>query len=67
MECEMRHCHVRLQTKIPGCFDAATFVESDLKQLNTDYLDLVLLHSPIGLCSGTARQGIPRGMVSHPH
>jgi len=49
----VKRSDVFITTKIPGCFDAAQFVESDLKQLNTDYLDLVLIHGPIGFCSGT--------------
>merc|ERR1712070_657355 len=37
-----------ITSKIPGCFAAASSVDSDLKQLNTDYIDLMLIHSPIG-------------------
>lgn len=37
-----------ITSKIPGCFAAATSVNSDLKQLDTDYIDLMLIHSPIG-------------------
>jgi len=45
-----------LTTKIPGCADAANLIEKDLKDLNTTYLDLVLIHSPIGLsCAATWR------------
>lgn len=37
-----------ITSKIPGCFNAASSIDSDLKQLNTDYIDLMLIHSPIG-------------------
>jgi diketogulonate reductase-like aldo/keto reductase len=37
-----------ITSKIPGCFTASASVDSDLKQLNTDYIDLMLIHSPIG-------------------
>merc|ERR1712046_517853 len=33
-----------LTTKIPGCFDGKGLIERDLKQLNTSYIDLVLIH-----------------------
>lgn len=39
---------VFITTKIPGCFAAAASVRSDLRQLKTDYIDLLLLHSPYG-------------------
>jgi diketogulonate reductase-like aldo/keto reductase len=43
-----------LTSKIPGCAAAAASVDSDLKQLNVDYIDLMLIHSPIGLsCPST--------------
>merc|ERR1711862_645467 len=43
-----------ITSKIPGCAAAASGVDSDLKQLNTDYIDLMLIHSPIGLsCPNT--------------
>jgi diketogulonate reductase-like aldo/keto reductase len=43
-----------ITSKIPGCAAAAASVDSDLKQLNTDYIDLMLIHSPIGVsCPNT--------------
>jgi len=46
-----------ITTKIPGCTDWLTTqanIDADLKQLKTDYIDLLLLHSPIGFsCSET--------------
>lgn len=43
-----------ITSKIPGCAAAAASIDSDLKQLNTDYIDLMLIHSPIGLsCPNT--------------
>merc|ERR1712019_36575 len=43
-----------ITSKIPGCGAAAASINSDLKQLNVDYIDLMLIHSPIGLsCAGT--------------
>lgn len=43
-----------ITTKIPGCAAAAASINSDLKQLNVDYIDLMLIHSPIGLsCPNT--------------
>jgi len=45
---------VFITTKIPGCANAQSGIDSDLNQLNTDYLDLLLIHSHIGLsCAGT--------------
>eukprot|EP00930_Biecheleria_cincta_P098388 TRINITY_DN90046_c0_g1_i1.p1 TRINITY_DN90046_c0_g1~~TRINITY_DN90046_c0_g1_i1.p1 ORF type:complete len:319 (+),score=63.69 TRINITY_DN90046_c0_g1_i1:87-1043(+) len=38
---------VFITSKIPGCFNASFFVEQDLKQLGTDYIDLLLIHSPV--------------------
>jgi diketogulonate reductase-like aldo/keto reductase len=37
-----------ITTKIPGCAEAATSVNYDLKKLNTDYIDLLLIHMPAG-------------------
>lgn len=43
-----------ITSKFPACAAAASGIESDLKQLNTNYIDLMLIHSPIGLdCPGT--------------
>merc|ERR1712187_579103 len=43
-----------ITSKIKGCGAAAASINSDLKQLNVDYIDLMLIHSPIGLsCAGT--------------
>jgi len=43
-----------ITSKIPGCFAAAKSIDSDLNQLNVDYIDLMLIHSPIGVsCAGT--------------
>lgn len=43
---------VFITTKIPGCADVKAMVEADLKQLGTDYLDLLLIHFPrMGDCS----------------
>jgi diketogulonate reductase-like aldo/keto reductase len=36
-----------ITTKIPGCVNAEYYVESNLKQLGTDYIDLLLIHNPI--------------------
>jgi 2,5-diketo-D-gluconate reductase A len=40
-----------ITTKIPACMSeqAAGWVEDDLSQLKTDYIDLLLIHGPIGL------------------
>jgi len=38
-----------ITTKIPGCADAAQSVNYDLGKLNTSYIDLLLIHAPIGL------------------
>eukprot|EP00929_Paragymnodinium_shiwhaense_P075871 TRINITY_DN3885_c0_g1_i3.p1 TRINITY_DN3885_c0_g1~~TRINITY_DN3885_c0_g1_i3.p1 ORF type:complete len:299 (+),score=52.91 TRINITY_DN3885_c0_g1_i3:102-998(+) len=37
---------VFITTKIPGCFAAETFVNKSLRELNTDYIDLMLIHFP---------------------
>jgi diketogulonate reductase-like aldo/keto reductase len=43
-----------LTSKFPGCALAQAGIDQDLKALNTDYIDLMLIHSPIGLsCPGT--------------
>jgi len=43
-----------ITSKIPGCAAAASSVDSDLQQLNTTYIDLMLIHSPIGVsCPNT--------------
>lgn len=39
--------HVFITSKIPGCFNASQFVEEDLEKLGTDYIDLLLIHSPV--------------------
>jgi len=39
-----------ITTKIPGCSNAQSYVESDLKELDTDYIDLLLIHFPQGNC-----------------
>jgi len=38
-----------ITTKIPGCSNAQQRIESDLKQLGTDYIDLLLIHFPRSL------------------
>jgi len=46
-----------ITTKIPGCAAAAASVKQDLKALNVDYIDLMLIHSPIGLsCPNTWKE-----------
>jgi len=43
-----------ITTKIPGCGAAQSSIDQDLKQLNTSYIDLLLIHSHVGLsCSAT--------------
>lgn len=40
-----------ITSKVPGCYNAtstASSIEQDLKQLATDYIDLVLIHFPVG-------------------
>merc|ERR1711957_133899 len=42
-----------ITSKIPACGLAQVGIDEDLKQLNTTYIDLILIHSPIGFCRGT--------------
>jgi len=45
---------VFITTKIPGCGLAQASIDRDLKELNTSYIDLLLIHEHVGLsCSGT--------------
>jgi len=45
---------VFITTKIPGCGLAQASIDRDLKDLNTSYIDLLLIHEHIGLsCSKT--------------
>jgi diketogulonate reductase-like aldo/keto reductase len=37
---------VFITTKIPGCSATKHYIEEDLKQLGTDYIDLLLIHFP---------------------
>lgn len=42
-----------ITTKIPGCSSAESYIEKDLKELGTDYIDLLLIHYPRGNdCAG---------------
>lgn len=41
-----------ITSKIPACSAVQAGIDSDLKQLGTSYMDLVLIHFPIGLCQG---------------
>ena len=41
---------VFITTKIPGCDGSKMAVESNLKKLRTDYIDLLLIHFPQGDC-----------------
>jgi 2,5-diketo-D-gluconate reductase A len=38
-----------ITSKIPDCSAVATSVDYDLKKLNSSYIDLMLIHGPIGL------------------
>lgn len=38
---------VFITTKIPGCFEADTFIQKDLELLGVEYVDLMLIHSPV--------------------
>jgi diketogulonate reductase-like aldo/keto reductase len=43
-----------ITTKIPACSAAQSGIDSDLRALKTNYIDLLLIHSPIGVsCRGT--------------
>lgn len=46
---------VFITSKIPDCSAAASSVDYDLKKLNTSYIDLLLIHSPIGLPGSCAK------------
>jgi len=37
---------VFITTKVPGCLSTKVYVEENLKQLGTDYIDLLLIHFP---------------------
>merc|ERR1711907_210118 len=39
---------VFITTKIPGCFAAQMSIDRDLKDLGTDYIDLLLIHAHAG-------------------
>jgi len=39
--------HLFITSKLPGCVAAERVVEADLKELNTTYIDLMLIHFPI--------------------
>lgn len=42
-----------ITSKFPACSMAQSGIDKDLKQLGTSYIDLMLIHSPFGSCSGT--------------
>lgn len=37
-----------ITTKIPSCSNAKSYIKKDLKELGTDYIDLLLIHFPEG-------------------
>lgn len=39
---------VFITTKVPGCSNTASYVEGNLRDLGTDYIDLMLIHFPWG-------------------
>lgn len=45
---------VFITTKIPGCKDADLYVKKNLKELQVDYIDLLLIHGPSGTASDCA-------------
>ena len=50
----LRREDVFITTKIPGCGLAQPSIDRDLKDLNTSFIDLLLIHEPVGLsCAGT--------------
>lgn len=42
-----------ITSKFPACATAQSGINQDLQQLNTSYIDLMLIHSPFGFCQGT--------------
>ena len=43
-----------ITSKLLECITGAEhYIESDLKQLNTTYIDLMLIHAPVGDCAKT--------------
>jgi len=42
-----------ITSKFPACVMAQSGIDKDLQQLNTSYIDLMLIHSPIGFCQST--------------
>jgi len=42
-----------ITSKFPACVNAQSGIDTDLQQLNTSYIDLMLIHSPIGFCQST--------------
>jgi 2,5-diketo-D-gluconate reductase A len=47
---------VFITTKIPGCFATDISVDYDLAKLGTDYIDLMLLHSPVAFLPGGCKR-----------